>query len=411
MLDIKFIRENPDKVKDGCQKKQVKCDIDYLLELDKKRRQMLQEIEGFKSEQNKFSQQAVDDEQRKKAKEIKDKIKKLEPELDKTEREFIGLMKKIPNLPLDDVPEGKNEKENKVLRKEGKKPKLNFSPKDYLVVAEKLDIIDIERAAKVSGTRFGYLKGGAALLEFALIQLAFEILTKKGFIPVIPPVMLKEKPMAGMGYLDQGADEVYHLEKDNLYLVGTSEQSIGVMHMDEILKEKDLPKRYVGFSTCFRREAGAYGKDTKGILRVHQFDKAEMFSFCLPEKSKEEHQFLLSMQEKLMKLIEVPYQVVHLCTGDTAAPSVSTYDIEAWMPGQNQYRETHSTSNCTDFQARRLNIRYKSKDGVKFVHTLNGTAFAQRSILAIIENYQQKDGSIEIPKVLRKYMNGMKKIG
>ncbi len=411
MLDIKFIRENPDEVKDGCRKKQVKCDIDYLLELDKKRRQMLQEIEGFKSEQNKFSQQAVDEEQRKKAKEIKDKIKKLEPEMDKTEKEFIGLMKKIPNLPLDDVPEGKNEKENKFLRKEGKKPKLDFSPKDYLAVAEKLDIIDIERAAKVSGTRFGYLKGGAALLEFALIQLAFEILTKEGFVPVIPPVMLKEKPMAGMGYLDQGADEVYHLEKDNLYLVGTSEQSIGVMHMDEILKEKDLPKRYVGFSTCFRREAGAYGKDTKGILRVHQFDKAEMFSFCLPEKSKEEHQFLLSMQEKLMKLIEVPYQVVHLCTGDTAAPSVSTYDIEAWMPGQNQYRETHSTSNCTDFQARRLNIRYKSKDGVKFVHTLNGTAFAQRSILAIIENYQQKDGSIEVPKVLRKYMAGMKKIG
>jgi len=411
MLDIKFIRENPDEVKDGCRKKQVKCDIDYLLELDKKRRQMLQEIEGFKSEQNKFSQQAVDEEQRKKAKEIKDKIKKLEPEMDKTEKEFIGLMKKIPNLPLDDVPEGKNEKENKFLRKEGKKPKLDFSPKDYLAVAEKLDIIDIERAAKVSGTRFGYLKGGAALLEFALIQLAFEILTKEGFVPVIPPVMLKEKPMAGMGYLDQGADEVYHLEKDNLYLVGTSEQSIGVMHMDEILKEKDLPKRYVGFSTCFRREAGAYGKDTKGILRVHQFDKAEMFSFCLPEKSKEEHQFLLSMQEKLMKLIEVPYQVVHLCTGDTAAPSVSTYDIEAWMPGQNQYRETHSTSNCTDFQARRLNIRYKSKDGVKFVHTLNGTAFAQRSILAIIENYQQKDGSIEVPKILRKYMAGMKKIG
>jgi len=411
MLDIKFIRENPDEVKDGCRKKQVKCDIDYLLELDKKRRQMLQEIEGFKSEQNKFSQQAVDEEQRKKAKEIKDKIKKLEPEMDKTEKEFIGLMKKIPNLPLDDVPEGKNEKENKFLRKEGKKPKLDFSPKDYLAVAEKLDIIDIERAAKVSGTRFGYLKGGAALLEFALIQLAFEILTKEGFVPVIPPVMLKEKPMAGMGYLDQGADEVYHLEKDNLYLVGTSEQSIGVMHMDEILKEKDLPKRYVGFSTCFRREAGAYGKDTKGILRVHQFDKAEMFSFCLPEKSKEEHQFLLSMQEKLMKLIEVPYQVVHLCTGDTAAPSVSTYDIEAWMPGQNQYRETHSTSNCTDFQARRLNIRYKSKDGVKFVHTLNGTAFAQRSILAIIENYQQKDGSIKVPKILRKYMAGMKKIG
>jgi len=405
MLDIKFIRENPDEVKESCQKRQIKCDIGRLLELDEKRRELLQEIEGMKAEQNKLGK-----DQQEKAKEIKWKIKDSEPILDKVKEELDKLMLQVPNLIADDVPEGKNEKENKVLRKEGKKPKLDFSPKDYLAVAEKLDIIDIKRAAKVSGTRFGYLKGGAALLEFALIQLAFEILTKEGFVPVIPPVMLKEKPMAGMGYLDQGADEVYHLEKDNLYLVGTSEQSIGVMHMDEILKEKDLPKRYVGFSTCFRREAGAYGKDTKGILRVHQFDKAEMFSFCLPEKSKEEHQFLLSMQEKLMKLIEVPYQVVHLCTGDTAAPSVSTYDIEAWMPGQNQYRETHSTSNCTDFQARRLNIRYKSKDSVKFVHTLNGTAFAQRSILAIIENYQQKDGTIEVPKVLRKYMGGVKEI-
>lgn len=405
MLDIKFIRENPDEVKESCQKRQIKCDIGRLLELDEKRRELLQEIEGMKAEQNKLGK-----DQQEKAKEIKWKIKDSEPVLDKVKEELDKLMFQVPNLIADDVPEGKNEKENKVLRKEGKKPKLDFSPKDYLAVAEKLDIIDIKRAAKVSGTRFGYLKGGAALLEFALIQLAFEILTKEGFVPVIPPVMLKEKPMAGMGYLDQGADEVYHLEKDNLYLVGTSEQSIGVMHMDEILKEKDLPKRYVGFSTCFRREAGAYGKDTKGILRVHQFDKAEMFSFCLPEKSKEEHQFLLSMQEKLMKLIEVPYQVVHLCTGDTAAPSVSTYDIEAWMPGQNQYRETHSTSNCTDFQARRLNIRYKSKDSVKFVHTLNGTAFAQRSILAIIENYQQKDGTIEVPKVLRKYMGGVKEI-
>jgi len=405
MLDIKFIRENPDEVKESCQKRQIKCDIGRLLELDEKRRELLQEIEGMKAEQNKLGK-----DQQEKAKEIKWKIKDSEPVLDKVKEELDKLMFQVPNLIADDVPEGKNEKENKVLRKEGKKPKLDFSPKDYLAVAEKLDIIDIKRAAKVSGTRFGYLKGGAALLEFALIQLAFEILTKEGFVPVIPPVMLKEKPMAGMGYLDQGADEVYHLEKDNLYLVGTSEQSIGVMHMDEILKEKDLPKRYVGFSTCFRREAGAYGKDTKGILRVHQFDKAEMFSFCLPEKSKEEHQFLLSMQEKLMKLIEVPYQVVHLCTGDTAAPSVSTYDIEAWMPGQNQYRETHSTSNCTDFQARRLNIRYKSKDSIKFVHTLNGTAFAQRSILAIIENYQQKDGTIEVPKVLRKYMGGVKEI-
>ena len=401
MLDIKFIRENPDKVKKSCQKKQVKCDIDRVLELDKKRRQILQEIEGLKAEQNRISEQrTTNNEQLKKAKEIKKKIKKLEPELDRAEKEFNDLMRQIPNLPLDDVPEGKNESDNKVLREEGQKPKFDFKPKNYLEIAEKLDIIDIERAAKVSGTRFGYLKGGAVLLEFALVQLAFETLTKQGFIPVIPPVMLKHKAMAGMGYLDKGADEVYYLEKDDLYLVGTSEQSIGVMHMDEIFNEKDLPRRYVGFSTCFRREAGAYGKDTKGILRVHQFDKVEMFSFCQPEQSKKEHQFLLSMEEKLMKLLKIPYRVVQICAGDLAGPSAATYDIEAWLPGQNQYRETHSTSNCTDFQARRLNIRYKSKDGLKFVHTLNGTAFAQRSILAIIENYQQKDGTIEVPEVL-----------
>jgi len=416
MLDIKFIRENPGKVKEACQKKQVKCDIDRVLELDKKRRQILQEMEGLKAEQNKISEQgAGNEEQRKKAKEIKDKIKKLEPELDKTEKEFEELMKQIPNLPLDDVPVGKDESENKILMEEGKKKKFDFQPKNYLTIAEKLDIIDIERAAKVSGTRFGYLKGGAVLLEFALVQLAFEVLIKEGFIPMIPPVMLKEKAMAGMGYLDKGADEVYHLEKDDLYLVGTSEQSIGVIHMDEILKEKELPKRYVAFSTCFRREAGAYGKDTKGILRVHQFDKVEMFSFCQPEQSKKEHQLLLSIQEKLMKLLKIPYRVVQVCNGDLAGPSAATYDIKAWMPGQNEYRETHSTSNCTDFQARRLNIRYRQgKDGqeVKFVHTLNGTAFAVgRMLIAIIENYQQKDGSIEVPKVLREYMAGMKKIG
>ena len=409
MLDIKFIRENPDKVKESCQKRQIKCDIDRLLELDEQRRKLIQEVEVLKSDKNKLGKDEIE-----KAREIKNEIKKLEPELDKTEKEFEGLMKQVPNLSLDDVPEGKDEKDNKVLREDGKKPKFDFQYKDYLAIAEKLDIIDIERAAKVSGTRFGYLKGGAVLLEFALVQLAFEVLIKEGFTPVIPPVMLKHKAMAGMGYLDRGADEVYHLEKDDLYLVGTSEQSIGVIHMDEILKEKELPKRYVAFSTCFRREAGAYGKDTKGILRVHQFDKAEMFSFCQPEKSKEEHQFLLSIQENLVKLLKIPYRVVQICTGDLAGPSAATYDIEAWMPGQNQYRETHSTSNCTDFQARRLNIRYrqeKDEQEVKFVHTLNGTAFAiGRMLIAIIENYQQKDGSIEVPKVLRKFMCGVKEI-
>ena len=256
MLDIKYIRENPDKVKKACQDKQVKCDIDRLLELDKKRRELLQESESLKAEQNKLGK-----DQQEKAREIKEEIKKIEPALKQTEQEFDKLMKQVPNLPLADVPVGEGEKDNKVLRQEGKKPEFSFKPKDYLEIAEKLDIIDIKRAAKVSGSRFGYLKGGAVLLEFALVQLAFENLIKKGFIPVIPPVMLNQKAMAGMGYLDRGTDEVYHLEKDNLYLVGTSEQSIGVMHMDEVFEEKELPKRYVGFSTCFRREAGAYGKD------------------------------------------------------------------------------------------------------------------------------------------------------
>ncbi len=396
MLDIKFIRENSKKVKEGCQKKQVKVDIDHLLELDEQRRKFIQEIETLKSEKNKLGKDEIE-----KAKKIKKEIKKIEPKLGKVEKEFKKLMKQVPNLPLDEVPEGKDENDNKVLRQEGQKPKFNFPAKDYLTIAEKLDIIDIARAAKVSGTRFSYLKGEAVLLEFALIQLAFEVLTKEGFRPIIPPVMLNHKAMEGMGYLDRGADEVYHLEKDNLYLVGTSEQSIGVMHMNEIFKEEDLPRRYVGFSTCFRREAGAYGKDTKGILRVHQFDKIEMFSFCSPDKSKEEHQLLLSIQEKLMKLLDLPYQVVQICAGDLGDPAANKIDIETWLPGQNQYRETHSTSNCTDWQARRLNIRYRDKDGLKFVHTLNGTTLAiGRMLIAIIENYQQKDGTFKSPKAL-----------
>ncbi len=347
------------------------------------------------------------------------KSDKLKPKLEKAEEELNDIMLKIPNLPLDDVPEGKDERDNKVIRKWGKIPKFDlpagrqgFKPKDYMEIAEKLDLIDLKRAAKVSGTRFGYLKNEAVLLEFALINLAFNTLTKEGFIPVITPVMLKEESMQAMGYLERGEEEVYQTVRDHLYLVGTSEQSIGVMHMDEIFDEKDLPKRYVAFSTCFRREAGSYGKDTKGILRVHQFDKVEMFSFCHPNKSKEEHKFLLSLEEKLVQALNLPYQVIQICTGDLGDPSAAKFDIECWMPGQNQYRETYSTSNCTDFQARRLNVRYQKLGGnLEFVHTLNGTAFAiGRILIAIIENYQQKDGSITIPEVLRPYMNNLKVI-
>ena len=402
MLDIKLIRENPEKVKQGAQKRGVKVDIDKLLALDKKRREYLQKTETLKAKQNKLGGEDI-----KEAQEIKAKIKKIEPKLEKTKKEFQDLMLQVPNLPLDDVPVGKDEKDNVILEELGEKPKFDFKPKDYLEIAEKLDLIDVKRAAKVSGSRFGYLKNQAVLIEFALINFSFEVLIGRGFIPIIPPVMLKSKTAKGMGYLEQAdKEEAYYLPQDDLYLVGTSEQSIGVMHADEVFKEKDLPKRYVGFSTCFRREAGSHGKDTRGILRVHQFDKIEMFVFCKPEDSKKEHQLLLEIEKKLMNDLGLPYRVVHLCTGDMGRPSASTYDIETWMPGQGQYRETHSTSNCTDFQARRLNIRYRDKNNkLNFVHMLNGTALAiPRSLIAIIENYQQKDGSIKIPNILQKYI-------
>ncbi len=289
----------------------------------------------------------------------------------------------------------------------GRTPKFIFhQPKDYMELGESLDLIDIERAGKVSGSRFGYIKGDLALLEFALIKLVTDTVKKDGFVPVIPPVLLKDQMARGTGYFEAADEkEAYYLPEDKMYLTGTSEQSLVSMHAGEILNEKDLPLRYVGFSTCFRREAGSYGKDTKGILRVHQFDKLEMVIFSKPEDSKDEHQLLLSIEEKLMRLLGLPYQVINICTGDLGRPAAAKYDIEAWLPSENKYRETHSTSNCTDFQARRLNIRYRDKSGkVNFVHTLNGTAFAiGRILIMIMENYQQKDGSIKVPKVLQKY--------
>jgi len=417
MLDIKFIRENPDKVKKGCKAKQVKVDIDRLLEIDKKRRESLKEVESSRAEENRLSylvSKERDSTKRdaliERGQEIKTKIRNYEDYLKKTTEEFERLMLQIPNLPLEEVPIGKDEKDNVVLREVGEKTKFQFKPKDYLEIAQNLDLIDVKRAAKVAGTRFGYLKNEAPLLEFALINLAFDTLTPLGFIPVIPPVMIKPEMAIGMGYPEQfDGEEAYYFEKDNLYLIATAEQSLGTMRAGEIFAQTDLPRRYLGFSTCFRREAGAYGKDTKGIFRVHQFDKVEMFSFCKPEDSKKEHYFFLEMEEKLMKSLKIPYRVVQICTGDLGFPTAAKYDIEAWLPSENRYRETHSTSNCTDFQARRLNIRFRLADTrtkrLAFVHTVNGTACAiGRTLIAIIENYQQKDGSIKVPEVLQRYL-------
>ncbi len=418
MLDIKLIRQNPQKVKEGVQKKHVKVDLERLLEIDKKRREYLQALEDMRAQKNKANEEikrAKDKAEKDvvilKMRELDTNSDRLTEDFQKVDKEFQELMLQIPNLPDEAVPEGKDDTQNVVLREVGGKPKFNFPPQDYMALAKNFDLIDTERAGKVAGTRFGYLKKEAVLLEFALINFVFETLVKQKFVPVIPPVMLKEEMARGTGYFEAAdREEAYFIPGDKFYLVGTSEQSLLAMHAGEVLEGDDLPRRYVGFSTCFRREAGAYGKDTKGILRVHQFDKIEMVSFSKPEDSRKEHQLLLETEEKLMQALGIPYRVLQICTGDLGRPAANKYDIEAWLPSEGRYRETHSTSNCTDFQARRLNIRYRVKDGLEFVHTLNGTAFAiGRTLIAIIENYQQKDGSIEVPKALQKY-TGFKKI-
>ncbi|MEK7080734.1 MAG: serine--tRNA ligase [Patescibacteria group bacterium] len=412
MLDINFIRENAEVVKNACKNKNVNCDVGKVLELDKKKRELMTEIEILKAKQNKISRGGTENQAIfAQAKEIKGKIKEMEPSLEKIGGELKNLLLQLPNIPFEDVPVGKDDSENVIVRQVGKAQKFSFQTKDYMQLGEKLDLIDTERAGKVAGSRFGFIKNELVLLEFALIKLVMDIAKKEGFVPVIPPVMLKEEMARGTGYFEAiDKKEAYYLPEDKIYLAGTSEQSMIAMHAGEILDEKKLPLRYVGFSTCFRREAGSYGKDTKGILRVHQFDKLEMVIFSKPEDSKKEHELLLQIEEKLMKVLGLPYQVINICTGDLGRPAARKYDIETWLPSEQKYRETHSTSNCTDFQARRLNIRYKDPSTgsgqakLKFAHTLNGTAFAiGRILIMIMENYQQKDGSIKVPKVLQKY--------
>jgi seryl-tRNA synthetase len=412
MLDIKFIRENSESVKKGIAKKGVDPKlVDSFLRLDEEWRDKTAAIDQLRAEHNlntaELAKRRTDD-LLGRAEIFKKQLSVLEEEKKKIEQRRQGKLNLMPNLPFEDVPLGKNEKENKVIREVGKKPILDFPPKNYLEIAEKLDLIDIKRAAKVSGTRFGFLKNQAALLEFALVKLAFDELVKNGFVPVVPPVMIKPKVFEGMGRLagDQ-KEERYYLPKDDLYLVGSAEHTLGPLHMDEVLDEKDLPRRYVAFSTCFRREAGSYGKDTKGILRVHQFDKVEMFCFVKPEDSEKEHQFLLSRQENLMQAIKLPYRVMEICTGEMGWTDARQYDIETWLPSENRYRESHSCSNTTDFQARGINAKYRDrKTGeTKFVHMLNATAFAiGRTLIAIIENYQTKEGNFDIPKVLTPFL-------
>ncbi|OIO45299.1 serine--tRNA ligase [bacterium (Candidatus Gribaldobacteria) CG23_combo_of_CG06-09_8_20_14_all_37_87_8] len=403
MLDIKFIRENPEQVKQGALNKGANVDIDRILELDEKRRALITRQERLRAEQKKLGKDDIE-----KAKILKEEQKPLIKQLSQVEKEYDALMGQVPNLAFNEVPVGKDDKENKhkEFGKVKEKPKFNFAPKEHWQLGEKLDIIDTERAAKVAGARFYYLKGQGALLEFALINFALDKIIKKGFTFVIPPVMIKSEMAKATGYFEQtDAREAYYLKEDDLFLVGTSEQSLITMHAQETFEQKDLPKMYLGFSPCFRREAGSYGKDTKGILRVHQFDKLEMVVLCKPEDSAKYHSLLLEIEQELMDELGLHYQVIDICTGDLGLPAAKKYDLEVWLPGQNQYRETHSTSNCTDFQSRRLNIKYKNDKGEsKFVHILNGTAFSMRPLIAILENYQQESGAIKMPKVLHKYL-------
>jgi len=401
MLDIKFIRENPEKVQKAAKDKGIEINLEHILELDSKLRGLDTMVQSLREERNRTAKEKNIE----KGKEIKVKLEKHENALNAIREELNRYLLQIPNPAKDDVKFGKDDSENEVLRKVGDPTKFDFTPKDHLELGEKLDIIDVARASKISGARFYFLKKDGALLEFALRQLAFDILLKEGFIPLVPPVLIKTEIMKGLGYMENGGDEdMYILDKDDLVLVGTSEQSIVAMHKDEVLNLKDLPKRYVGFSTCFRREAGSYGKDTRGILRAHQFDKVEMVSFTAQGEDDKEHEYLLSIEEKLLQALGIPYQVVKMCSGDLGYPAARKYDLEAWIPSENKYREVTSTSTTTDFQARRLNIKYQDGNEKKYVNILNGTAFSTRPIIAILENYQKEDGSIKVPEVLQKYM-------
>jgi seryl-tRNA synthetase len=405
MLDLKFIRENKKLVSEGARNKGAEIDIDLLLKLDEEQRGLSIDVQGLREERNK----AAKDRDIEKGKKIKEELEGKEKRLNELNDEIKKITIQIPNPAKEDVKVGKNDTENEVLRKVGAPKKFDFTPKDHLQIGEALGIIDVERAAKISGTRFYYLRSEGVILEFALKQLAFEILMGEGFIPVLPPVLIKEEVMRGLGYMENGGDEdMYVFDKDGLVLVGTSEQSVVPMHKDEILDVKQLPLRYVSFSNCFRREAGSYGKDTRGILRVHQFDKVEMVSYVKQGEDDKEHEFLLSLEEKLLQALEIPYQVVKMCTGDLGFPAARKYDLEAWVPSEGKYREVTSTSTTTDFQSRRLNIKYREANKTEFVNILNGTAFSTRPIVAILENFQQENGDVLIPKILHKYSNVFK---
>lgn len=419
MLDLKLIRDNPDLVRAGVRKKHRDVAIvDRVLETDRRRRELIQEVERLRAEQNKVSGEIArltgDARERRIAemREVSTRIKSLEPELKRLEEELERAVLELPNLPHDSVPPGKDPRENVPIRHWGTPPAFDFQPLDHLDLGTRLGIIDMERGAKVAGSRFYYLKGGGVLLEQALMRFGLDELMTEGFTPVITPFMVRPEIITGAwGGADLDVQQVYRIEGEDLALIGTSEQSLAGMYKDEALDDGRLPMRLAGISWNFRREAGSYGRDVRGLYRVHQFDKLEMFSVVLPEKSWDEHEYLVSLEERFLQRLGLHHRVVAICGGDISAPSAKTYDVETWMPGRGEFGETQSCSNCTDFQARRLGIRVRRGKGTEYAHTLNGTLVAtSRALIAVLENYQQKDGTVRIPQILVPYVNGMTEI-
>ena len=431
MLDIKFIREKAKLVAEKSKQKGFDVDIKELLEVDEKRRRLLEDIEKLRAERNQLAEAAKgfkpSDVQIKQGKELKDKLAKLEAEIKPLETDFEKLLKQVPNMPADDVPVGTNEKDNNIEKEWGKKPRFDFKPKTHWEIAEGRGLIDKERAAKVAGSRFAYIKGDLVRMQFALVQLCLETLTNetrikeivkqfklgdiptKPFEPILPPAMIRTEVFDNMDRLEP-REERYQVgtDEDDLWLQGSAEHTIGPMYMDEILPEADLPIRYIGYLTSFRREAGSYGKDIEGIIRMHQFDKLEMESFSTPQMGLKEHLFMIAIQEYLMQQLKLPYHVLNKCTADIGKPNARGVDLEIWLPGHNRYLETHTADFMTDYQARRLHTRYKNSKGeVELVHINDATALAPgRTMIGIIENYQNDNGSITVPEVLRPYIGG-----
>ena len=416
MLDPALLKENIEILKLNISRRNLDVDIDFLIKLNEERKKLRFEAEQKRSHQKELGKRIANADKEKKeallneASEISDEVKSLFEKVDQKDEEFLDQWIKIPNIISNSSPDGKTDSDNQELKRIGNIKEIK-NPKDHLEIASELNLINVEKASEVSGSRFAYLFGDLVKIEFNLVSWALNKLSEKGFTPTVPPVLVRENALYGTGFFPDDAEQVYEIPNDDLFLVGTSEVPLAALHTNEILNIKKLPLRYAGFSTCFRREAGTYGKDTTGIFRVHQFDKVEMFSFCDPSKSEEEHEFILSVEEELLQALEIPYRVVDVCAGDLGASAAKKFDIEAWIPSQNTYREVTSCSNTTDYQARRLNIRAKNEDNTSVLHTLNGTAIAVgRILIALIENNQNQDGSVEFSDDLASII-GVEKLG